>query len=60
MAMDMDQAQRLKAQTEREIAELLQYFVNKTGVELKGMDFTYHTNISGEAFGLQVQIRAEL
>lgn len=58
--MDMDQAQGLKAQTEREIAELLQYFVNKTGVELKGMDFTYHTNMSGEAFGLQVQIRAEL
>lgn len=60
MAIDMDQAQRLKAQTEREIAELLQYFVNKTGVELTGMDFTYHTNMSGEAFGLQVQIRAEL
>ena len=58
--MDIDAASRLKAQTEREIAELLQYFVNKTGLELKGMDFTYHTNMSGEAFGLQVQIRAEI
>lgn len=58
--MDIDAASRLKAQTEKEISELLTYFVNKTGLTLKGLDYTYHMNMAGEVFGLKVDIRAEI
>jgi hypothetical protein len=58
--MDIDAASRLKAQTEKEIAELLTYFANKSGLTLKDVDYTYQMNIAGEVFGLVVNIRAEL
>ena len=58
--MDIDAASRLKAQTEKEISELLTYFANKTGLTLNGVDYTYHMNVAGEVFGLRVNIRAEI
>ena len=58
--MDIDAASRLKAQTEKEISELLTYLANKTGLTLSGVDYTYHMNVAGEVFGLRVNIRAEI
>lgn len=58
--MDIEAANRLKVQTEKEIAELLLFFANKTGLKLKGVDYTYHQNLSGEVFGLDVNIIAEI
>lgn len=58
--MDIEAANRLKVQTEKEIGELLLFFANKTGLKLKGVDYTYQQNLSGEVFGFDVNIRAEL
>ena len=58
--MDIDAANQLKAQTEKEISGLLTDFANRTGLTVKGVDYTYHMNVAGEVFGLMVNIRAEI
>jgi len=58
--MDIEAASRLKVQTEKEIGELLLFFANKTGLKINGVDYTYQQNLSGEVFGFDVNIRAEI
>lgn len=58
--MDIDSAKRLKAHTENEIKEMINFFIQKTGLRVNGVDLLTHATIGGEVSVVQVKIRTEI
>lgn len=58
--MDIDSAKRLKAHTENEIKEMINFFIQKTGLSVNGVDLFLTTTVGGEASVVQVKIRSEI
>lgn len=58
--MDIDSAKRLKAHTENEIKEMINFFTQKTGLSVNGVDLFLTTTVGGEASVVQVKIRSEI
>lgn len=58
--MDIDSAKRLKAHTENEIKEMLNFFIQKTGLHVNGVDLHITTTLGGDVSIVQVKIRTEI